>query len=61
MNKLKISQVQFQASHIPTLNTEILEKSFNNILKFLLVFCPSRPTCKKVAPSSSAMGSTSET
>ena len=34
MNKLKISQVQFQASHIPTLNTEILEKSFNNILKF---------------------------
>ena len=34
MNKLKISQVQFQASHISTLNTEILEKSFNNILKF---------------------------
>ena len=34
MNKLKISQVQFQASHIPTLNAGILEKSFNNILKF---------------------------
>lgn len=34
MNKLKISQVQFQASHIPTLNAKILEKSFNNILKF---------------------------
>ena len=34
MNKLKISQVQFQASHIPTLNAEILEKSFNNTLKF---------------------------
>ena len=34
MNKLKISQVQFQASHITTLNAEILEKSFNNTLKF---------------------------
>ena len=34
MNKLKISQVQFQASHIPTLNAEILQKSFNNTLKF---------------------------
>ena len=34
MNKLKISQVQFQASHIPTLNAEILEKSFNNTLKY---------------------------
>ena len=34
MNKLKISQVQFQASHIPTLNAEFLEKSFNNTLKF---------------------------
>ena len=30
MNKLKISQVQFQASHIPALNAETLEKSFNN-------------------------------
>ena len=28
MNKLKISQVQFQASHIPALNAEILEKIF---------------------------------
>ena len=36
MNKLKISQVQFQASHIPTLNADILEKSFNNILKFYI-------------------------
>ena len=34
MNKLKISQVQFQASHIPALNAEILEKRFNNTLKF---------------------------
>ena len=34
MNKLKISQVQFQASHIPALNAEILEKSFNKTLKF---------------------------
>ena len=34
MNKLKISQVQFQASHIPALNAEILEKSFNRTLKF---------------------------
>ena len=34
MNKLKISQIQFQASHIPTLNADILEKSFNNTLKF---------------------------
>ena len=34
MNKLKISQVQFQASHIPTLNAEILEKSFYNTSKF---------------------------
>ena len=34
MNKLKISQVQFQASHIPALNAEILEKNFNNTLKF---------------------------
>ena len=34
MNKLKISQVQFQASHIPVLNAEILEKSFNKTLKF---------------------------
>ena len=34
MNKLKISQVQFQASHIPALNAKILEKSFNKTLKF---------------------------
>ena len=34
MNKLKISQVQFQASHIPAFNAEILEKSFNKTLKF---------------------------
>ena len=34
MNKLKISQVQFQASHIPALNAENLEKSFNNTLKY---------------------------
>ena len=34
MNKLKISQVQFQASHIPALNAETLEKSFNNTLKY---------------------------
>ena len=34
MNKFKISQVQFQASHIPALNAEILEKSFNKTLKF---------------------------
>ncbi len=34
MNKLKISQVQFQASHITTLNAEILEKSFYNTSKF---------------------------
>ena len=34
MNKLKISQVQFQASHIPALNAKIIEKSFNNTLKF---------------------------
>jgi len=34
MNKLKISQVQIQASHIPTLNAKILEKSFNDTLNF---------------------------
>ena len=34
MNKLKISQVQFQASHVPALNAKIIEKSFNNTLKF---------------------------
>ena len=34
MNKLKISQVQFQASHIPALNAETLKKSFNNALKY---------------------------
>ena len=34
MNKLKISQVQFQASHIPALNAETLKKNFNNTLKF---------------------------
>ena len=34
MNKLKISQVQIQASHILTLNAKILEKSFNDTLKF---------------------------
>ncbi len=34
MNKLKISQVQFQASHTPVLNAETLEKSFNNTLKY---------------------------
>ena len=34
MNKLKISQIQFQASHIPVLNAETLEKRFNNTLKF---------------------------
>ena len=34
MNKLKISQVQFQASHIPALNAKIIKKSFNNTLKF---------------------------
>ena len=28
MNKLKISQVQFQASHVPALNAKIIEKSF---------------------------------
>ena len=34
MHKLKISQVQFQASHVPALNAKIIEKSFNNTLKF---------------------------
>ena len=34
MNKLKISQVQFQASHIPALNAQTLEENFNNTLKF---------------------------
>ena len=34
MKKLKISQVQFQASHIPAINAKIIEKSFNDTLKF---------------------------
>ena len=34
MNKLKISQVQFSASHIPSLNSIILIKNFNQALRF---------------------------
>ena len=34
MKKLKISQIQFTASHIPNLNSKILEKNFNKALKF---------------------------
>ena len=34
MNKLKISQVQFNASHIPNLNSKILEKNFKRAIKF---------------------------
>ncbi len=33
MNKIKISQVQFTASHIPNLNSKILERNFNKALK----------------------------
>ena len=34
MNKLKISQIQFSASHIPSLNAKILEQNFEKTLKF---------------------------
>ena len=34
MSKLKISQVQFSASHLPSINSKILEKNFIKVLKF---------------------------
>ena len=34
MNKLKISQVQFSATHVPVINSKILEKNFIKVLKF---------------------------
>ena len=34
MNKLKVSQVQFSASHLPNFNSKILEQNFNKAIKF---------------------------
>ena len=34
MNKLKVSQVQFSASHLPNFNSKVLEKNFNMAIKF---------------------------
>ena len=34
MDKLRISQIQFSASHIPNLNAKILEQNFKKTLKF---------------------------
>ena len=34
MNKLKVSQVQFSASHLPNFNSKILEQNFKKAIKF---------------------------
>ena len=34
MNKLKVSQVQFSASHLPNINSKLLEQYFNKANKF---------------------------
>ena len=34
MNKLKVSQVQFSASHLPNFNSRLLEQNFNKAIKF---------------------------
>ena len=34
MNKLKVSQVQFSASHLPNFNSKLLEQNFNKAIKF---------------------------
>ena len=47
MDKLRISQIQFSASHIPNLNAKILEQNFKKTLKFKPhLIC--RPYCSNI-------------